>query len=93
MQDARLQERAADPWQRAIVRDDDRSASRPGLSADALDDMCKHTDTRWSPWRMIDGNDEQPAAVAALDRDRRRLGRGDARRAAASWSARPIRAA
>ena len=32
----------------------------------ALDDLKRHTDTRWSPWRIIDGDDEEEAAVTAL---------------------------
>jgi len=28
--------------------------------------LRKNSDTRWSPWRMIDGNDEEAAALAAL---------------------------
>jgi polyphosphate kinase 2 (PPK2 family) len=34
--------------------------------AKALQDLRANSDTRWSPWRMIDGNDEQSAAIAAL---------------------------
>ena len=32
----------------------------------ALEELRANTDTRWSPWRMIDGDDEEQAAVAAL---------------------------
>ena len=28
--------------------------------------MQKQTDTRWSPWHVIDGNDPDRAAAAAL---------------------------
>jgi hypothetical protein len=34
--------------------------------ADALKDLRKHSHTRWSPWHMIDGNDEESATLAAL---------------------------
>jgi polyphosphate kinase 2 (PPK2 family) len=31
-----------------------------------VDELKKHSNTRWSPWRMIDGDHEEDAAVAAL---------------------------
>jgi polyphosphate kinase 2 (PPK2 family) len=34
--------------------------------AQALEDLYRNTDTRWSPWRKIDGNDERGAALSAL---------------------------
>ena len=33
----------------------------------AFKDLKAHSDTRWSPWRTIDGNDEQAASIAALE--------------------------
>ena len=33
----------------------------------ALEELRANTDTRWSPWRTIDGDDEQQAALAALE--------------------------
>lgn len=33
----------------------------------AIDDLKSHSDTRWSPWRIIDGRDEDSAALAALE--------------------------
>lgn len=65
-QQQRLRERAANPWASVIgagaetVRADD-----PAFVA-ALADLKRHTDTRWSPWRMIDGDDEDAVAAAAL---------------------------
>jgi polyphosphate kinase 2 (PPK2 family) len=32
----------------------------------AFEGLKANSDTRWSPWLMIDGNDEEKAAVAAL---------------------------
>ena len=32
----------------------------------AFHELRTHSDTRWSPWRMIDGNDERKAALTAL---------------------------
>ena len=28
--------------------------------------MFKHTDTRWAPWTVIDGNDRKSGRIAAL---------------------------
>jgi polyphosphate kinase 2 (PPK2 family) len=63
-QQARLAEREQCPWTRPTadsVRVDD-----PGY-ARARDDLKLYSDTRWSPWRPIDGNDDRAAAVAALE--------------------------
>jgi polyphosphate kinase 2 (PPK2 family) len=65
VQDQRLRARAADQWLGVMRGEEPISASDPGYRR-ALDDLKAHTDTRWSPWRMIDGNDEEGAAVAAL---------------------------
>jgi AMP-polyphosphate phosphotransferase len=65
VQEARLAERAADPW-RQIQRADDLISVEDAAYADALKDLRKNSDTRWSPWRMIDASDEAGAAVAAL---------------------------
>ena len=32
-----------------------------------LEELRANTDTRWSPWRTIDGDDEQQAALAVLE--------------------------
>ena len=64
-QEARLKDRAADPWRRVQRRDDSIRVSDPAY-ADALRDLRKNSDTRWSPWRIIDGNDEGAGAIAAL---------------------------
>lgn len=65
VQEARLAGRAADPWRRVQRRDDAIKVADPGY-ADALRELRKNSDTRWGPWRMIDGNDEAAAAIAAL---------------------------
>ena len=92
VQEQRLRERAANPWSRGMRRDEPISDRRSRLIGARSRTLKANSDTRWSPWRMIDGNDEEQAAVAALDRDRRRLGQGDAGRAAASRQRRPSRA-
>jgi polyphosphate kinase 2 (PPK2 family) len=65
IQEQRLEERARNPWL-AIGRRDEPVSARDPAYARALDELKKHSNTRWSPWRMIDGNDETNAAVAAL---------------------------
>ena len=47
--------------QRDFIRADDPAYQR------ALEELRANTDTRWSPWRTIDGDDEQQAALAALE--------------------------
>ena len=55
---------AADPWLRSS-RANRRSACATPTIARRFDDLQQHSDTRWSPWRMIDGDDER-RRVAAL---------------------------
>ena len=64
-QEARLAARAADPWRQMQRRDDSISAADPSY-ADAVKDLRKYSDTRWSPWHIIDGNDQNAATLAAL---------------------------
>jgi polyphosphate kinase 2 (PPK2 family) len=65
VQEQRLRARAADPWLGVIGREESVNVGDPAYRR-ALDEIKRHTNTRWSPWRMIDGNDEGEAAVAAL---------------------------
>jgi len=65
VQERRLRELAANPWRRLAAKEEGISVSDPGY-AKALKDLRANSDTRWSPWRMIDGDDEQMAVVAAL---------------------------
>ena len=65
VQEQRLKERAADPWL-GVVRHDDVIDVGDAAYRQALSDLKTLTDTRWSPWRFIDGNDEEEAAVSAL---------------------------
>jgi polyphosphate kinase 2 (PPK2 family) len=65
VQERRLKERAADPWLAVLRRDDAISVADPAYRQ-ALSDLKTLTDTRWSPWRFIDGNDEEEAAISAL---------------------------
>jgi polyphosphate kinase 2 (PPK2 family) len=65
VQEQRLRDRAADPWL-GVVRSEDRISVRDPAYRRALDELKRHTDTRWSPWKVIDGSDETEAAIAAL---------------------------
>ena len=47
------------------MRNEDSVSVRNVDYARAVNDLKLHTDTRWSPWRIIDGEDEEEAAVAA----------------------------
>jgi AMP-polyphosphate phosphotransferase len=64
-QEARLKARAADQWWQVTRRDEAVLVSEPAY-AEAVKDLRSNSDTRWSPWRMIDGNDEAAAVAAAL---------------------------
>jgi polyphosphate kinase 2 (PPK2 family) len=65
VQEQRLARRAANPWSRGIRRDEPISTNDPAY-LHAVQALKANSDTRWSPWVMIDGDDEEQAAVAAL---------------------------
>ena len=65
VQDARLSRRAANPWNR-VTRSEDVMKVSDAAYAGAVEELRANSDTRWSPWRMIDGNDEARATIAAL---------------------------
>ena len=65
VQEKRLKHRDDDPWLSVLNRNERVSVRDPGYGR-ALEDLKRHTDTRWSPWRVIDGDDEDEAAVTAL---------------------------
>lgn len=66
VQEQRMEQRRLSPWRARFARDDHVRADNP-LFQRALEDLRANTDTRWSPWRTIDGDDEQQAALAALE--------------------------
>jgi len=66
VQERRLVELSRSPWRSFSDREDPVRVSDPAYSR-ALDDLMVHSNTRWSPWRMIDGNDEDAAAIASLE--------------------------
>jgi AMP-polyphosphate phosphotransferase len=65
VQDERLRARSSNPWRRPNSKDEIVDVGDPAY-AKALEDLRAYSDTRWSPWRMIDGNDEPTAVLAAL---------------------------
>ena len=65
VQDRRLRERAMSPWAPLINRDPVVEVRHPEY-AEALHQLRQNSDTRWSPWRIIDGNEDAQAAIAAL---------------------------
>jgi polyphosphate kinase 2 (PPK2 family) len=65
VQERRLQERAASPWAHVTPRDEPVRV-RDEAYARALHALRRHSDTRWSPWRTIDGDDDRNAASTAL---------------------------
>ncbi len=66
-QDERLAGRLTHPWKRWKTGAEDfrNRARRPEYLA-ATEAMFQHTDTRWSPWKAIDGNNKKAARIAAL---------------------------
>jgi polyphosphate kinase 2 (PPK2 family) len=66
-QDKRLKARLDHPWKRWKVSEEDfRNRARRSDYRAAIDDMFERTDTRWAPWRPIDGNNKKAARIAAL---------------------------
>jgi AMP-polyphosphate phosphotransferase len=67
VQAERLHERASHPWRRFSMEPEDlhSHSARDGYQA-AWDEMFAHCDTRWAPWRVIDGNDKRSCRIAAL---------------------------
>jgi AMP-polyphosphate phosphotransferase len=65
IQDQRLAKRAESPWPLGMLREEPITTNDPAYLR-ALQALKANSDTRWSPWVMIDGDDEEAAAVAAL---------------------------
>jgi polyphosphate kinase 2 (PPK2 family) len=66
VQEQRLAQRRQNRWRTRVAVDDFIRADDPAYQH-ALTELRSNTDTRWSPWRTIDGDDEQQAALAALE--------------------------
>lgn len=66
-QDKRLAARLHDPWKKWKVSPEDfRNRARRADYLVAIEEMFRETDTRWAPWRVIDGNNKKSARIAAL---------------------------
>ena len=66
-QDKRFRQRLDDPWKRwKTGKDDYRNRARRADYLKAYHDMFERTDTRWAPWKVIDGNDKKAARIAVL---------------------------
>ena len=73
-QDKRLADRLEHPWKRwKTGADDFRNRSRRADYLEAMAAMFHLTDTRWSPWRVVDGNNKKAARIAALTHVAERL--------------------
>ena len=66
VQEQRLAQRRQNPWRGRVAVEDFIRADDPAYQH-ALDELRANTDTRWSPWRTIDGDDKQRATLAALE--------------------------
>jgi polyphosphate kinase 2 (PPK2 family) len=66
VQDQRLARRRQSPWRLRHADEEFVRADDPAYQH-ALEDLRANTDTRWSPWRTIDADDEKQAALAALE--------------------------
>lgn len=67
VQAERLRERATHPWRKFSLEPEDlRSHSAREGYREAWDEMFVHCDTRWAPWRLIDGSDKRSGRIAAL---------------------------
>jgi polyphosphate kinase 2 (PPK2 family) len=65
IQRQRLDQQAANPWRRPH-RDEPIIVGEPAY-AKAFEDLKANSDTRWSPWKVIDANDERRSTLAALE--------------------------
>jgi len=66
VQEQRLAHRRQNPWRARSHQDEFIRADDPSYQH-ALDELRANTDTRWSPWRTIDGDNEAQAGLAALE--------------------------
>lgn len=66
VQEVRMAQRRRSPW-RSRKEDEDFIRADDPAYQHALEELRANTDTRWSPWRTIDADDEQQAALSALE--------------------------
>ena len=66
-QDKRFADRLDDPWKRwKTGAEDYRNRAKRKDYLVAMDEMFTQTNTRWAPWKVIDGNNKKAARIAAL---------------------------
>jgi polyphosphate kinase 2 (PPK2 family) len=65
VQRERLEQRDANPW-RQPHREEPIIVGGQAY-AKAFEDLKANSDTRWSPWKVIDANDERRSTLAALE--------------------------
>ena len=66
-QAANLRERQDDPWRRHLLSQDAVAGlGQRERNLEVLTELFANTDTRWAPWRVIDGNNESAGRIAAL---------------------------
>ena len=66
VQARRIAERRRDPWLGALEQPAEPAGPQRTEAIAAWDSTFAVTDTRWAPWRLIDGNESIPAQIAAL---------------------------
>ncbi len=67
VQEERMKALVADPWARHLVTEEDISRVRRYRDyVPLLGDIFDQTNTRWAPWKVIDGNNKKAARIAAL---------------------------
>ena len=66
VQEQRVAQRRLSPWRPRQAQDEFIRADEPAYQ-NALAELRTNTDTRWSPWRTIDADDEQQGAIATLE--------------------------
>lgn len=63
----RLAERRQHPWEQHLLTQEDVSGlGQRERIVEVVHDLFRHTDTRWAPWRVIDGNDLTSGTISAL---------------------------
>lgn len=66
-QDKVLKERLKDPAKRwKVTAEDFRNREKRDAYLQAYADMFAETDTRWAPWKVVDGNNQKAARIAVL---------------------------
>ncbi len=66
-QDKRFRARLVHPWKRwKISTEDFRNRQKRADYVAAMEEMFERTDTRWAPWKVIDGTHKKYARIAAL---------------------------